>query len=905
MNALPASFEGSALVLVSGSSTFGASAGAAKTSWTVKPVAMKIFLALLFFSIHPGILLFAQASVSPTSVSWASVPVGNKGGQKVVTLTNGGSAAISISSIWFSGTNPADFQIFSKTCGTSLAAASNCTVNIVFAPSATGLRTATLNFTDTASNSPQKVAVSGTGTAGASVSPAALSFGGINVGSSSGAQSVTLRNGSTGTISISSIAISGTNAGDFSISSNGCGSSLAYAASCAVGVVFKPTASGTRSASLVFTDTASNSPQAVPLSGAGNGTSFTIQPTNPTVTEGGTLQFSATTSVTWSASCGTIGSTSGSYTAPYAVESCTITATETASPYSTVSTLAKVTAPSGGTLTIYPSSADVVNGTQQVFQAQLSKVPDTAHSLTYSVDGVVGGNSTTGTITNQGVYTAPGATGFHTVSVTDNTLGTSASSTVYAYSTVWIDFGSRTTTVNRIPANLFGAQRLESLHTAADLDLVKAGGISYARMWAQVPSVFSSTTPNWSVIDSSIKAVIATGGVHVILEMYQTPTWLQWSTSCGVYAQPNNLNTWGSLAAQYVQHMDATFPGIVTDYEIWNEPDINLCVPSGDSRLTDYMNLYKAAVPQMTAQAKADGKTIRVGGPVSAGLNATWVSAMLSDATIAQNIDFMSYHNYLMGGNQLGATWDTYNGTESVYQVTQDDLGPSNTYAYAGSLVAGGKQPQGKNLPIYITEYNLNWTFNKNCCQNDPTYGPLWNALYVADLLNEPFAYSGAPNSLGMLIYYAATAPPYYCLVGEIDTNMDCTYPTGTAAQPYPQYFAYQLYGSPSYLGLQNGGYMAASSYPGNMGSGLVVTAFYTSALDAVVLINPTPDTYTNMPINIANTGFSSAQATLYKIVNGQSIQSSTASLQSQGGTTYTTTVSMGPYSVQAISVHP
>ena len=893
------------MVPFSGSSICGGSSNAPKTRWIAKPGVIKIFLALVFFSLHPAIRLFAQASVSPASVTWASVPVGNKGGQKVVTLTNGGSAAISISSIAFSGANPGDFQIFSKTCGTSLGAAASCTANIVFAPSTAGVRTATLSFTDTASNSPQTVALSGTGTAGASVTPTALSFGGINVGSSSAAQSVTLKNGGTATISISSIAISGTNAGDFSISSNACGSSLASSASCAVGVVFKPAASGTRSANLVFTDTASNNPQTVPLSGSGNGTTFTIQPTNPTVTEGGTLQFSATTSVTWTASCGTIGSTSGSYTAPFAAESCTVTARETASPNSTVSTVAKVTAPSGGTLTIYPSSADVVSGTQQIFQAQLSKVPDTAHSLTYSVDGVVGGNSTTGTITNQGVYTAPSATGNHTVSVTDNTLGTSASSNVYAYSTVWIDFGSRTTTVNPVPAGLFGAQRLESLHNAADLDLVKAGGITYERLWAQVAAVFATTTPNWNAIDSSIKAVTATGGVHVILEMYQTPTWLQSSSSCGAYSLPTNLNSWASIAAQYVQHMDATFPGIVTDYEIWNEPDINLCVPAGDSRLTDYLNLYKAAVPQMKAQAKADGKTIRVGGPVSAGLDAPWVSAMLSDATVAQNIDFMSYHNYLMGGNQLGATWDTYNGTESVYQVTQDDLGPSNTYAYAGTLAAGGKQPQGKNLPIYITEYNLNWTFNKNCCQNDPTYGPLWNALVVADLLNEPFAYSGAPNSISKLIYYAATAPPYYCLIGEIDTNMDCTYPAGSTPQPYPQYFAYQLYGSPSYLGLQNGGYMAASSYPGNMGAGLVVTAFYTSTLDAIVLINPTPNTYTNMPINIANTGYSSAQGTLYKIVNGQSIQSSTASLQSQGGTTYTTTVSMGPYSVQAISVHP
>src|SRR5581483_4135890 len=135
-------------------------------------------------------------------------------------------------------------------------------------------------------------------------------------------------------------------------------------------------------------------------------------------------------------------------------------------------------------------------------------------------------------------------------------------------------------------------------------------------------------------------------------------------STCGVYALPSDLNAWASIAAQYVQHMDTKFPGVVTDYEIWNEPNIAaLCVPAGDNQLTDYINLYDAAAPAMKAQAKADGATIRVGGPVTAGLDANWTTTFLNDPTVAQNIDFFSYHQYLMGSAQLGAQWDTYNGT--------------------------------------------------------------------------------------------------------------------------------------------------------------------------------------------------------------------------------------------------
>jgi hypothetical protein len=312
--------------------------------------------------------------------------------------------------------------------------------------------------------------------------------------------------------------------------------------------------------------------------------------------------------------------------------------------------------------------------------------------------------------------------------------------------------------------------------------------------------------------------------------------------------------------------------------------------------------LYRAAAPLMRAQVKADaGSTARVGGPASAGLQGAWISAMLADPVISQNIDFFSFHDYAFSNHQLGAQWDTYNGTISIYQRFQNtNGGPLQQYLYASKLVAAGKQPQGKNLPIYNTEYNMNFSFQKNCCSDDFTYSPVFNGLYVADTLNA--VYSGAPNTIGHFVYFAATAHPYFCLIGQINANMDCTFDSNP--QPYPQYFLYQLFGSPSYLGLQNGGYMANSISPGIQGNGLVVTAFYTTNLDAIVLINPTADTLTNVKVNANNTGLASASGTLYQIINGQSIQSSSVSLQSAGGTSYSASVTIGPYSVQAISIH-
>ena len=97
------------------------------------------------------------------------------------------------------------------------------------------------------------------------VSPNSLSFGNEVVGTTSPAKTVTLKNTGTGTLEISSI----TPSGDFAISANTCGATLAGKKSCKVSITFTPMALGKLTGTLTFTDYAANSPQTVPLSGTG------------------------------------------------------------------------------------------------------------------------------------------------------------------------------------------------------------------------------------------------------------------------------------------------------------------------------------------------------------------------------------------------------------------------------------------------------------------------------------------------------------------------------------------------------------------------------------------------------------------------------------------------------------
>ena len=342
-----------------------------------------------------------SASVSPTSLNWVSVAVGQTGGAKAITLTNNGTSSMAISSIVVGGTNSTDFLISTKTCGASLAAGASCSASILFRPTVAGSRSANVTFSDGASNSPQIVGLTGLGTGGStgvSVNPTSMSFASQTLNSSSAAMTATLTNSSTSAIAISSVGLSGANPGEFSISAKTCGASLAASASCTASVVFKPTVAGSRTATLVFTDGASNSPQTVSLSGTGV-TTLTISPLTPTVAPSGTIAFSASAAATWTASCGTINS-SGLFTAPATTGSCTVTATATGGSGQKASTL--VTVSSTGALTVTPSSAPVhALGTQQ-FTAN--------KSVTWS--------ASCGSINSSGLFTAPATAGTCTITAT-------------------------------------------------------------------------------------------------------------------------------------------------------------------------------------------------------------------------------------------------------------------------------------------------------------------------------------------------------------------------------------------------------------------------------------------------------------------------------------------------------
>jgi hypothetical protein len=213
-------------------------------------------------------------SLNPTSLAFGSQRVATTSAAQSVTLTNTGTAPLTIGSIGLGGANPGDYAQSSDcpiTPGT-LAAGGACTISVTFTPGATGSRTATVAINDDAAGSPHTVALSGTGTQPAvTLTPPSLAFGSQTVGTTSPTQTSTLRNSGTAPLAISSMVLGGANPGDFTQSSN-CPlvpSLLAAGATCTVTTSFSPTTTGSRSASVNITDDAPGSPHSLPLSGSG------------------------------------------------------------------------------------------------------------------------------------------------------------------------------------------------------------------------------------------------------------------------------------------------------------------------------------------------------------------------------------------------------------------------------------------------------------------------------------------------------------------------------------------------------------------------------------------------------------------------------------------------------------
>lgn len=208
-------------------------------------------------------------ALSANSLTFGSQQVGTQSAAQTLIVTSDGSTAVTFSTLSISG----DFTETDNCAGQTIAVGSTCSVQIVFAPTATGARSGELTLYANVPGGQAVVTLSGTGTAPAAIvlTPLTLSFAPTIVNQTTASQTITVSNTGGTAATLSSPTLSG-DASDFSIFSDSCGATLAPSTGCTLSITFTPTASGARLATLSITDnagTASAATQTASLTGTG------------------------------------------------------------------------------------------------------------------------------------------------------------------------------------------------------------------------------------------------------------------------------------------------------------------------------------------------------------------------------------------------------------------------------------------------------------------------------------------------------------------------------------------------------------------------------------------------------------------------------------------------------------
>ncbi len=209
-----------------------------------------------------GPLLF-----SPTSMSFANVPVGTVSTAQTATLTNEQTTAMKLNGLRATG----DFEE-TDNCPASLAPGAFCTVDVMYAPKSAGYVSGYVSVSYPVSGgavSAQQLYMDASTPPGfVTLSPPSYDYGAVGLGSSADKE-YTVTNNFASAIAIESIANSSNAFNEMATSCPTGGQTLAPRASCTITVRFTPGAAGAATDTLTVKHSAPNSPATAALSGSG------------------------------------------------------------------------------------------------------------------------------------------------------------------------------------------------------------------------------------------------------------------------------------------------------------------------------------------------------------------------------------------------------------------------------------------------------------------------------------------------------------------------------------------------------------------------------------------------------------------------------------------------------------
>ncbi len=195
-------------------------------------------------------------SATPTSIDFGQVDVGVQSAPTTVTLSNVGAVTLQVSGIQI--TNPTGGTFATNALSAySIAPSTSVTFDVTLTPDGAGVQSATLSIASNDASSPASISLTGEGVATGgpqvSIAPQSVTFGAVDIGSSSAPTTVTITNDDTVSHTLDSISVGGAQPGDFPASGMpAMPMALAAGQSASANITFTPSATGARNAQVTF-----------------------------------------------------------------------------------------------------------------------------------------------------------------------------------------------------------------------------------------------------------------------------------------------------------------------------------------------------------------------------------------------------------------------------------------------------------------------------------------------------------------------------------------------------------------------------------------------------------------------------------------------------------------------------
>lgn len=516
----------------------------------------------------------------------------------------------------------------------------------------------------------------------------------------------------------------------------------------------------------------------------------TVSPKTATVVTSTTKQFTATvtntsnTSVTWqvnnvtggSATTGTISAT-GLYTAPAAVPAGAVTVKAISVADNTKSDTAAVTVTLPVSVTVSPKTPSVQVALTQQFTAAVANTSNTA--VTWQVNSVTGGNSTTGTISATGLFTAPATVPasnpvtVKAISVADNTKSDTATVTITPAPSI-------TVTVTPKRGGLTPGQTMTFTPTVT-------GSSNTAVTW-EVDTVPGGNGTVGVISTGGVYTAPNSGGVHNVVARSVADTTATSAPSpigvtdlAGVFTYHNDNSRTGTNAKEYAltttNVTTTTFGQMFScsvDAAIYAQP---LWVANVSISGVNHNVVYVATQHDSVYAFDADGSSctnVWGGAKSLLGASETWVSSsdqsgcgdLVPDIGIVGTpvIDSSSNTLYVVARSKNGTTFHQRLHALDLATGAEKFSGPTDIQATVngtGNGSSGGKlnfdvKIHNQRPALLLTGGHIIITWASHC-----DFGPYhgWVMSYGAGTLTQEAVFNVSPNGTLGGIWMAGGGP--------------------------------------------------------------------------------------------------------------------------------------------------